>query len=202
MDEAALILAAQRGDLEAFNRLVLFYQDMVYHQAYRMMGEAHTAEDATQETFIVAFHKLRSYRGGSFRSWLLRIVTNKCYDELRRRRRQPSVPLEPRNPEEEEVEAPNWLADGRESPEMAAERMELARAIQECLKRLPPEFRAVVILVDLQGMDYQEAAQASGAPLGTVKSRLARARASMQRCLQSFRELLPGVYRLSKEGSL
>lgn len=201
MDEAALILAAQRGDLEAFNRLVLFYQDMVYQQAYRMMGEAHAAEDATQETFITAFQKVRTYRGGSFRAWLLRIVTNKCYDELRRRQRQPTTPLQPLNSEEEEMENPSWMVDRGESLEGTIERMELARAIQECLRRLSPEFRAVVILVDMQGMDYQEASQASGVPLGTIKSRLARARASMQRCLQSFGELLPHAFRLLKEGS-
>jgi len=74
---------------------VLVYQDLVYNQAYRMIGEADAAEDATQDAFISAFRNLGSYRGGSFRAWLLRIVTNLCYDELRRRKRRPTVPLEP-----------------------------------------------------------------------------------------------------------
>ena len=158
MDEAALILDAQHGDLEAFNRLVLAYQDLVYTQAYRMMGEAEAAEDAAQDAFIAAFRKLGSYRGGSFKAWLLRIVTNLCYDELRRRKRRPTTPLEPVDNDEEEIESPRWLSDPKGTPEDEAERLELARALQHCLDQLPPEFRAVVVLVDIQGMDYVEAA--------------------------------------------
>ena len=94
MDEAALIDSARRGDLNAFNRLVLAYQDLVYNHAMRVMGENAAAEDATQEAFISAYRNLSGYRGGSFRAWLLRIVTNACYDELRRRKRRPSTPLE------------------------------------------------------------------------------------------------------------
>ena len=95
MDEPALIQSALDGDLDAFNRLVLAYQDMVYNQAYRMLGESQTAQDATQDAFIAAYRKLHTYRGGSFRAWLLRIVTNLCYDELRRRKRRPVTPLRP-----------------------------------------------------------------------------------------------------------
>jgi len=200
MDEAVLIKAAKKGDLDSFNRLVLAYQDMVYNQAYRLMGEHASAEDATQETFISAYKKLWTYRGGSFRAWLLRIVTNNCYDELRRRKRKPTTPLEPFNRDEEEIESPTWLEDPSETPEKAAERSDMRNALHKCLGELPPEFRAVVILVDIQGLDYAEAAQAIGKPLGTVKSRLARARVRMRNCLQSFRELLPASYRLGREG--
>ena len=103
MDETALIDDAKRWDLDSFNRLVLAYQDRVYAQAYRMMGDSQSAEDATQEAFISAFRKLRSYRGGSFRAWLLRIVTNACYDELRRRQRRPVAHLEPLDADDEEL---------------------------------------------------------------------------------------------------
>jgi RNA polymerase sigma-70 factor (ECF subfamily) len=199
MDEAALIHDAQRGDLEAFNRLVLAYQDMVFSQAYRMMGESEAAEDAAQDAFIAAFRKLSSYRGGSFKAWLLRIVTNLCYDELRRRKRRPTTPLEPVDSDDEEIESPRWLSDPNGTPEDEAERLELAHALQRCLDRLPPEFRAVVALVDIQGMDYVEAAESMGKPLGTVKSRLARARMRMRDCLQGFWELLPESFRLVKE---
>src|SRR4030043_178179 len=109
MDEAALILAASKGDLDSFNRLVLVYQDIVYSQAYRIMGEADEAEDAAQDAFISAFRHLGSYRGGSFKAWLLRIVTNVCYDELRRRKRRPTTPLEPSDDEGEEIESPRWM---------------------------------------------------------------------------------------------
>jgi len=199
MDEAALIQDALHGDLDAFNRLVLAYQDMVYYQAYRMMGEPQGAEDATQEAFVSAFRKLKSYRGGSFKAWLLRIVTNACYDELRRQKRRPTTPLEPLDADDEEIESPNWLADDSESPEEAAARAELNEAIQNCLADLPEDFRAAVVLVDLQGLDYSEAAQAIGKPLGTIKSRLARARSRLRDCLQGFWELLPAAFRLVEE---
>ncbi len=200
MDEIALIQEARRGDLEAFNRLVLAYQDSVYTQAYRMMGDLDAAEDATQEAFISAYKNINSYRGGSFRGWLLRIVTNACYDELRRRKRRPTVPLEPLDADDEEIESPSWLADLAELPEDAAMRKELSQAIQRCLAGLPEEFRAMVVLVDIQGLDYQAAAQSTGKPIGTVKSRLARARLRLRECLLSFWELLPSAYRLVNEG--
>jgi RNA polymerase sigma-70 factor (ECF subfamily) len=200
MDEIALIEAARRGDLDSFNRLVLAYQDMLYNQAYRMMGESEAAEDATQDAFISAFRNLRSYRGGSFKAWLLRIVTNACYDELRRRKRRPTTPLEPLDDQDEEIESPRWITDPGGTPEEASERHELARAIQRCLDGLPPEFRLVVILVDINGMDYLEAAEVVRTPLGTIKSRLARARTRLRDCLQGYRELLPAQFRLVEEG--
>jgi RNA polymerase sigma-70 factor (ECF subfamily) len=199
MDEAALIRDAREGDLDAYNRLVLAYQDMVYHQAYRMIGEPEPAEDATQDAFIAAYRHLGDYRGGSFKAWLLRIVTNTCYDELRRRKRRPTTPLEPVDDDDEEIESPRWMADPGESPEQSAERAELAHAIQRCLDELPDDFRMVVILVDLQGMDYSEACNVVRTPLGTVKSRLARARLRLRDCLQGFWELLPASFRLVEE---
>jgi RNA polymerase sigma-70 factor (ECF subfamily) len=195
MDEAGLIRSAKVGDMDSFNRLVLAYQDLLYNQAYRVMGEHGGAEDATQDAFILAFRKLKTYRGGSFRAWLLRIVTNACYDELRRRQRRPTIPIEPLNRDNEEIESPHWMADPSESPEDTAERGDLRTALQNCLEELSPEFRTVVILVDVQGLDYTEAAYVINKPLGTVKSRLARARRRLRNCLQKFKELLPVTYR-------
>jgi len=199
LDEVALIRAARDGDLNSFNRLVLEYQDLVYNQAFRILGDPHSADDATQEAFVSAYTNIRSYRGGSFRAWLLRIVTNACYDELRRRKRRPTTPLEPLDDAGEEIESPGWMVDPGESPEEASQRAELAGAIQDCISALPAEFRAVVALVDVQGLDYAEASEAIGSPLGTVKSRLARARARLRECLQGFWELLPGAFRLESE---
>jgi RNA polymerase sigma-70 factor (ECF subfamily) len=199
MDEVELIQYAQKGDLDAFNRLVLAYQDMVYNQAYRVIGEPDAAEDATQEAFISAYRKIHTYRGGSFKAWLLRIVTNACYDELRRRKRRPTTPLEPADEFDEEIESPRWLADTAEAPEDTALRAELSEVIQNCLNELSHDFRTVVILVDIQGMDYSEAADIMGTPLGTIKSRLARARRGMRQCLQDFWELLPTAFRLENE---
>ncbi len=201
MDEPALIRAAQQGDLEAFNRLVLAYQDALYNTALRILGDEALAADATQEAFISAFRSLNSYRGGSFKAWLLRTVTNACYDELRRQKRRPTVPLEPSNADDEELESPRWLADGALSPEEKFEAEELEHAIQHCLEDLPAEFRSVVVLADIQGLDYAEVAVAARVPLGTIKSRLARARLRLRECLQGFWELLPAAFRLERESA-
>jgi RNA polymerase sigma-70 factor (ECF subfamily) len=199
MDEPALINDAQHGDLDAFNRLVLAYQDNVYNTALRILGDEDLAADASQDAFISAFRSITSFRGGSFRAWLLRTVTNACYDELRRRKRRPTVPLEPQTDDDEEVETPRWLADTSMSPEQKAEAVELEHAIQHCLDGLPADFRTVVVLADLQGLDYAEISTAAHVPLGTIKSRLARARLRLRECLQSFRELLPAAFRLEEE---
>ena len=196
MDEVSLIQSARGGDLESFNRLVLAYQDVVFNQAYRVLGDHQAADDASQETFIAAFNNLKHFRGGSFKAWLLRIVTNTCYDELRRKKRRPTTSLEPLDDSGDEIESPNWIADQNEGPEEIAERVELGRTIQNCLDNLPLEFRIVVTLVDIQGMDYSEAADAIEKPLGTVKSRLARGRLRLRDCLQGLWELLPVTMRL------
>jgi RNA polymerase sigma-70 factor (ECF subfamily) len=203
MDEVSLIQAAQRGDVDAFNHLVLAYQEVAYNVAWRLLDDADAAQDATQSAFITAYKSLGSYRGGSFRAWVLRMVTNTCYDELRRRKRRPTVPLEPVDDESnEEIESPAWMADDAPTPEDRVETGELENAIQNCLNNLPDEFRSVIVMVDVQGLDYQEASEAIRTPLGTVKSRLARARLRMRDCLQSVRELLPSQFRLEDEGSL
>jgi RNA polymerase sigma-70 factor, ECF subfamily len=196
VDENILIQEAKGGNLDSFNRLVLAYQDMVYNHAYRMIGEEETADDAAQTTFISAYNHLNSFRGGSFKAWLLRIVTNACYDELRRRKRRPTVPLEPLDDTGEEVESVHWMIDPTDQPEEQVERAELQNAIQHCLDHLPDEFRATVLLVDIQGLDYFEASRVINKPIGTIKSRLARARLRLRDCLNSFAELLPSGFRL------
>src|SRR5512142_970007 len=110
MDESALILAAQRGDLDSFNTLVLAQQEVVFNTALRILNDDELAADAAQEAFLSAFRALNTYRGGSFRAWLLRMVTTACYDELRRRKRRPTTPLEPATDDGEDVESPRWLA--------------------------------------------------------------------------------------------
>jgi RNA polymerase sigma-70 factor (ECF subfamily) len=202
MDEPALILDAQHGNLEAFNTLVLAYQDALFNTALRILSDEDQAADAVQEAFLSAFRALNSYRGGSFRAWLLRTVTNACYDELRRKKRRPTTPLEPETTDGDEVESPRWLADPSASPEEQLEQAELEHAVQHCLENLPTDFRAVVVLADIQGLDYSEVAIAVKKPLGTIKSRLARARLRLRECLQGFRELLPAAFRLEEESSV
>jgi RNA polymerase sigma-70 factor, ECF subfamily len=198
MDEVALIADACKGDLDAFNRLVLAYQELAYNLAYRMLGEEAASEDATQIAFISAYRNLSSYRGGSFKAWMLRIVTNTCYDELRRRHRHPTTPLEPEI-DDEEIESPRWLVGDEPTPEETIEQDELGQAIQRCLSDLPDEFRSVAIMIDVQGLPYDEVSLAIGKPLGTIKSRLARARDRLRNCLQGYWELLPVQFRLDLE---
>lgn len=199
MDEQALIQDALDGNLDAFNGLVLQYQDTAYNVAYRIMGEHGAAGDASQEAFISAYQKLDQYRGGSFKAWLLRIVTNACYDELRRRQRRPVTPLHPELDDGETLDDPYWIEDDSASPEEMTEQAELEQAIQHCIGELEDKFRVVLVLVDVEGLDYETASEAAGAPLGTVKSRLARARDRVQECLQGFWELLPDLFRLNGE---
>ncbi|MCE5208006.1 MAG: sigma-70 family RNA polymerase sigma factor [Chloroflexi bacterium] len=200
MDELELAIAARGGDLNAFNRLVLIHQELAYNLAYRILSDPDSAEDATQLAMIAAYNNIKGFRGGSFKAWLLRIVTNQCYDELRRQKRQPRVSLEPVSQEDdEEIESPNWLADDNPSPEETIVTAELETAIQHCLNDLPDEFRMIVVMVDVEGLDYMDVSRAINRPLGTVKSRLARARLRLQGCLREYRELLPEKFRLEDE---
>jgi len=188
MDETALIRAAQGGDLSAFNELVATYQGRVYNLAYRLLGEAGEAADATQDAFIAAFTRIGSYREGNFGGWLLRITANLCYDELRRHKRHPVTSLDTPQSEAHFVSAV-------EGPEQAALRAELNRAIQGCLDALPEDQRLAAVLCDIQGYDYQEIAQVTAAALGTVKSRIARARSKLRDCLLAYQELFPEQFR-------
>lgn len=198
MNEQALIADAQNGNLDAFNTLVLHYQDSVFNTALRILGDDDQAADAAQDAFISAFKSISSFRGGSFKAWLMRTVTNACYDELRRRKRRPTTPLEPDADDGEEMDSPRWLADPNMTPDQQAEADEVEHAIQHCLDNLPLEFKTVVVMADIQGMDYTEVAVAVRVPLGTIKSRLARARLRLRECLQGFAELLPASYRLEE----
>jgi RNA polymerase sigma-70 factor (ECF subfamily) len=197
-DEQALIAAAQRGTLPAFNKIILHYQSLAYNVAYRIMGDGDSASDATQDAFVKAYQRINQYRGGSFKAWLLRIVTNTCYDALRARKRRPTVSLE--NEIEGEESDPDYdprLIDTAERPDAFVMRKELASMIQVAIGQLPEDQRTALILSDVEGMDYEEIADAMGTALGTVKSRLSRARAKMRDLLLAHGELLPAQYRHS-----
>jgi RNA polymerase sigma-70 factor (ECF subfamily) len=192
MDEQALVGAARRGDTQAFNKLILTYQTLAYNVAYRTLHDPEAAADATQQAFISAFRALPKFRGGSFKAWLLRIVTNACYDQLRRAKRRPASSLDDMlvDPDHSAL-----LTDEAESPEEHAERQDLGYAIQKGLDELPPDQRMTLVLSDIQGFSYQEIAEATGVSLGTVKSRLSRGRARLRDYLQREEELLPRRYR-------
>lgn len=194
MNEPKLIEQAQAGDVQAFNTLVLHYQDRVYNLAYRIMGEPGAAGDASQEAFISAYKSLGSFRGGSFKSWLLRIVTNACYDELRYRKRRPQSSLDEIT-ENNESSALLHSEKGL-GPEVHLQQKEMVQAIENCLEDLPEEQRSATVLCDVEGYDYSEIAEIMSTSIGTVKSRISRARAKLRDCLQLSRELLPAEYRL------
>ena len=196
MDEQALIDSARNGDARAFNQLVLLYQRMAYNVAYRILGDPDAASDATQDAFLKAFKAMRRFRGGSFKAWLLRIVTNACYDQLRRKQRRPASSLD-----DLPVEADHsyYMHDPAERPDEFVERQELSDTIQAAISTLPAEQRTVLVLSDVQGLSYKEVAEVTGLSLGTVKSRLSRGRARVRDYLMEQRELLPSQYRLRDE---
>lgn len=171
---------AARGDLDAFNQLVLKHQDLAYRHALSMLNDSWLAEDVVQEGFVKAFQNMPSFRGGSFRAWLMRIVTNTAYDVLRQKSKKPTQPLFPDDDDGEELESPHWLADPSASVEGAMEDDEQVQFIHRAMNELQGVYRTVLTLVDLQDFDYEEAARALNVPVGTVKSRLARARMQMK----------------------
>jgi RNA polymerase sigma-70 factor (ECF subfamily) len=193
MDEQALIESARKGDVRAFNQLVLLYQSMAYNLAYRILSDQDAAADATQDAFLSAFKAMHKFRGGSFKAWLLRIVTNACYDQLRIKQRRPTSSLDDLPVEANHT---HYLHDPAEQPDAFVERQELSRMIQAGISTLPMEQRVVLVLSDVQGLSYEEIAQSMGLSLGTVKSRLSRGRAKLRDYLWQQGELLPARYRL------
>jgi RNA polymerase sigma-70 factor, ECF subfamily len=183
LPEACLIKDAQKGDLEAFNQLVISYQDRVFSLSLRILGDEDSAEDVTQDTFLAAYYSLPRFRGDSFRSWLYRIATNACLDEIRKRKRRPMLSLEKGEEAHEISLLPHGFQGSSILPEKEYERHELKQAIQKALNLLDVDQRAVVVLVDINDLDYLDAAQILGVPLGTVKSRLARARMRLRHLL-------------------
>lgn len=181
--EADLVRAARQSDLEAFNHLVMKYQNIAFDQAYRILQSYDYAEDITQNVFILAFQKLYQFRGGSFRAWLLKIATNLCYDELRNWKRASLQSLEPLNKDDEPYEYPYWLKDTAMLPEESVEARELSALLEYALSRLPVSYKTAVSLVDIQQLDYKKAAFAMGIPVGTLKSRLARGRMQLRKNL-------------------
>jgi RNA polymerase sigma-70 factor (ECF subfamily) len=184
-DEENMINLASKGDLDAFNELVWAHQDLAYHHAYALLGDPALAEDVAQDSFIRAFQNLVGFQGGSFRAWILKIVTNAAYDLLRQSKRHPIQSLSPEDKQGDEIESPAWLADPTTSVERIVEQAEFSTDLARLVDELPEVYRTVLTLIDMYEFDYAEAAQALQIPMGTVKGRLARARL---RLIKSLRE--------------
>ena len=189
-DETNLVERSKGRDLSAFNQIVECYQSHVFNLAARILGDRAAAEDVSQETFISAFRAIDGFRGGSLRAWLLRIASNCSYDSIRSTKRRAENSLD------ESLENPSFQVASKDpSPEQMALRGELRDEIQKAVLSLPPDQRAVVVMIDVQGLSYDEASEATGASLGTVKSRLSRARTAVRGHLLERSELLPDQFR-------
>ena len=173
----ALIPAARAGDERAFEGLVEAHWSQAARLAGSILRSEEAAADAVQEALIKVHQAMPRFKDGNFRGWLMRIVTNTCYDHLRGQKRQVTVSLD-RLVEESELEAPDVRAE--QDPVRCALRRERLEVLSGMVNRLPAWYRDVVILVDIHGCDYGEAAAILGLPRGTVKSRLSRARASLR----------------------
>ena len=189
-EDADLVARSKQGDLSAFNLIVDRYQSQVYNLAARILGNRSTAEDVAQETFISAYQAIGRFRGGSLRAWLLRIASNRSYDFLRASKRRPEQSLDL------SLENPSFsVPSGEATPEEIALQGELGAEIQRAILSLPPDQRTTLALTDVQGLSYEEASEATGVGLGTVKSRLSRARSAVRDALLQHRELLPDQFR-------
>ena len=185
--ENELLQSAVTGDLDAFNRLVIQHQNSLYWWVFSLVNDEAQAEDITQSAFITAYEKLHSFRSGSFKAWLFTIARNRSYDELRRKKRRPSFSLDDAGAEDRERF--DLLPDGAPLPEEALLASEQSERIDQLIGRLPDAFQQVVRLIDIEGLDYQEAAEILNLPLGTVKSRLTRARMKMRSLFEQARLL-------------
>jgi RNA polymerase sigma-70 factor (ECF subfamily) len=199
-EDDTLVARSQRGEVAAFNLLVARYQDVAYALAYRMLGDAEAAADVTQDGFVAAFRAIRTFRGGPFRAWLLRIISNGCHDYWRAQKRRPTLSLDALTSEDPEGDPPHGpmgllAASATWDPEKTALRGELIELIQRALLGLPAEQRLAVVLSDVQGFAYDEIALIMATSLGTVKSRIARGRAHLRDALQAHAELLPTMKR-------
>ena len=183
--DRALVERALAGELDAFNELVLHYQDYLFAICVRVVNDREAANDAVQEAFFSAYRNLSRFRGDYFRSWLTRIALNAATDVLRLRKRRPADPY----PEWED-EAWQPPAGEEDAPERQAMRRNAAEVLRRALAQITPDQRAAIVLYDVQGYDYQEIADITGVSLGTVKSRIHRGRLALRGLLADDMELL------------
>jgi len=191
-EEQKIIKQALQGDDQAFEWIIVRYQNLVYSVALRTLDDENSAADISQESFMKAFAALGSYRGGKFRSWLMQIVVNNCYDVLRKRKRRKVSSLD-EIPTDEST--PDSLIDSQETPHEYAERMELHEVLEYGLQSISPDQRIPLILYDIHGYSYDEVAEIVNIPIGTVKSRISRSRAKLRDYLLQYPELLPSIFR-------
>jgi RNA polymerase sigma-70 factor (ECF subfamily) len=186
-DDRDLVGRARRGDREAFTQLIVQYQVPLYNMALRMVGKPDDAADIAQEAFLRAWEKIRTLREAPFKAWLFQIAANLCYDHFRRGKRYGVMP------DDEQTGQTNVVGLGivTPDPQERAEANERTRLVRDSIQALDHDMRIAIVLRDVNGMAYDEIAGVLGVPLGTVKSRIARARAQVQERLQQHPDMFP-----------
>ncbi len=182
-DDAVLVRQCVRGDLTAFEPLVVKYQDRIYNLCWRMCGDRQAAEDLTQEAFLKAFESLGTFRGASgFFTWLYRIATNLALSYRRTERRQIHLAAGDQwdDMPSQAARLHRAVREANDQPDAAVERDEVRRIVWQAIQELDDEHRSVVVLRDMEGLDYAEMAEVLGVPAGTIKSRLHRARMAIR----------------------
>lgn len=178
-----IIARARKGDLATFHELIERHQGAVFNVVLRTVNDPGIAEDVTQDAFVRAWKSIGQFRGGNVRGWLMRIAVNRAYDSLRSQKRRPSSSLDALDYEP----VPTWSTQTAttEHPEAFADRSEVSGILEHLLARLPDDQRTAVLLVDMQGFSYEEAAGIMGVAPGTIKSRMSRARSRLREELRA-----------------
>jgi RNA polymerase sigma-70 factor (ECF subfamily) len=182
-----LLERAREGDLNAFNDLVVAYQDMLFALVVRMVPDRDQASDAVQEAFFSAYRNMSGFRGGSVKSWLSRIAINAAMDTQRLRKRRPSEPYP-------ELEDETWQppADASADPVVTSLTSERHRVLNVALSQITDDQRTAIVLYDVEGYDYAEIADMTGVSVGTVKSRIHRGRLALRSLLTDRMDLFRG----------
>lgn len=198
LKERDLIRRAKQGDMLAFEELILKHEKIVYNLAFRMMNHSEDAKDISQEVFLKAYRSLSNFdERSAFSTWLYRITHNTCIDEMRKRKGKQSYSLE-EELENEEGSMQRQIADEGDTPEESLLREEQKSEILQALDMLSEEHKAAIILRDVKGLSYEEIAEILNLSLGTVKSRISRARNHLKTEILKIRERNDETYRHKK----
>ena len=193
-NEHNLLKKAKSGDIEAFENLIEGYSKKVFNIAFRMLGNYEDANELAQEVFIKIFKGLKNFKEEStFSTWVNRITTNTCLDEIRKRKNKMNISLD----EELQLDTGEvhlQIVDNSPSPEQLYEQKEMKNTVMQALDRLSGEHRAVIVLRELQELNYDEISLILKCPVGTVKSRINRARQELREILLNKRELITKEY--------
>ncbi|HHW49075.1 MAG TPA: sigma-70 family RNA polymerase sigma factor [Clostridiaceae bacterium] len=193
-EEKSLINKAKCGDIEAFEQLIEVYQKKVFNIALRMIGNYEDANDIAQEVFIRVYRSLGGFKEQSaFSTWIYRITTNVCLDELRKRKNKNVVSID-EDVKSDDGEIKRQIEANEPTPEAVAEKNYIKQVVNDAINQLSEEHRTVIVLRDIQGFSYEEIAKITKCPEGTVKSRINRARHALKDILSTKKELLNEDY--------